>query len=344
MGKFFSILVPHYNEPVEVCKPLLDSIAIQQNIDMNEIEVVICDDGPDAVLLPDEFLKSYPYDIQYHREPKGGVSKMRNKAFDYSTGEYVTWADIDDCYYTCLALWFVKRETQTPMQVPINGVPTTVNGFDALYAVFLEEGRNPQTGETYFIDRKDGFQFVHSKFFKREFLVRNGIRFGDDLFIHEDNVLNLQVQACTQNIKFCPTPFYLWKWRDNSVCRRDSLYLKKTYPDLIKSSNYSLGWLVNKSKFDNARQTVASIVLDSYYTFCHPSWKTIETQEYRDKAEKCFAEYFKKWEYLWNECPDQVKMQISAGIRQREVVQGMEMETETLEQYLNRMSKLGENQ
>ena len=64
MGKFFSILVPHYNEPIEVCKPLLDSIAIQQNIDMNEIEVIICDDGPDAVLLPDEFLKSYPYDIQ----------------------------------------------------------------------------------------------------------------------------------------------------------------------------------------------------------------------------------------------------------------------------------------
>lgn len=344
MSKFFSILVPHYNEPIEVCKPLLDSIAIQQNIDMNEIEVVICDDGPDAVLLPDEFLKSYPYDIQYHREPKGGVSQMRNKAFEYSTGEYVTWADIDDCYYTCLALWFVKRETQTPMQVPINGVPTTVNGFDALYAVFLEEGRNPQTGETYFIDRTDGYQFVHSKFFKREFLVRNGIHFFPECTIHEDNVLNLQVQACTQNIKWSPSPFYLWKWRDNSVCRRDPLYLKKTYPDLIKSSNHMMEWYTKKSKFDNARQAVASIVLDSYYTFCHPSWKEIGTKEYRDKAEKCFADYFKKWEYLWNECPDQVKMQISSGIRQREVIQGMEMETETLEQYLNRMRKLGENQ
>lgn len=344
MSKFFSILVPHYNEPVEVIKPLLDSIAIQQNIDMSEIEVVICDDGPDAVLLPDEFLKSYPYDIQYHRETKGGVSQMRNKAFEYSSGEYVTWADADDMYYTCLALWFVKRETQTPMQVQVNGVQQTVNGFDALYSVFLEEGRNPESGETYFIDRKDGFQFVHSKFFKREFLVRNGIHFFPECIIHEDNVLNAQVQACTQYIKWCPSPFYLWKWRDNSVCRRDPLYLKKTYPDLIKSSNHMLEWYTKKSKFDNARQAVASIVLDSYYTFCHPSWKSIETQEYRDKAEKCFAEYFKKWEYLWNECPDQVKMQISAGIRQREVIQGMEMETETLEQYLNRMRKLGENQ
>lgn len=340
MGKFFSILVPHYNEPIEVCKPLLDSIAIQQNIDMNEIEVVICDDGPDAVLLPDEFLKSYPYDIQYHREPKGGVSQMRNKAFEYSTGEYVTWADIDDCYYTCLALWFVKRETQTPMQVPINGVPTTVNGFDALYSVFLEEGRNPETGETYFIDRKDGFQFVHGKIFKRDFIVNNNIHFFPECVIHEDNVLNAEVQACTQNIKWCPVPFYLWKWRDNSVCRRDPLYIKKTYPDLIKSSDCLIGWLVNKSKFDKARECIVSITLDSYYTFCHPSWKEINTKEYRDTAEKKFSEYFKKWEYLWNEAPDQMKMQISSGIRQREVIQGMEMETETLNHYIERMKNL----
>ena len=340
MGKFFSILVPHYNEPVEVIKPLLDSIAIQQNIDMNEIEVIICDDGPDAVLLPDEFLKSYPYDIQYHREPKANVSVMRNKALDYSTGEYVMFCDSDDCFYHCLAFWFIKRETTTPMQVLVNNVPTTVYGFDALYSVFLEEGRNPQTGETYFIDRTDGYQFCHGKVIKKDFMLRNDIRFGDDLVIHEDNVLNGKIQACTQNIKFCPTPFYLWKWRDNSVCRRDPLYLKKTYPDLIKSSNHMLEWYTKKSKFDNARQTVASIVLDCYYTFCHPSWKTIETQEYRDKAEKCFADYFKKWEYLWNECPDQVKMQISSGIRQREVVQGMEMETETLEQFLMRMKAL----
>lgn len=340
MSKWLSILVPYYNEGEDVIKPLLDSIAIQQNTDLNDIEVIICKDGDDGPDLSPEFLGHYAYDIQYHTEPKGGVSRMRNQAFNYSTGEYVMWCDCDDMFYHCLAFWFIKRETTTPMQVPINGVPTTVNGFDALYSTFLEEGRNPQTGETYFLDRTDGHQFVHSKVFKREFIKRNDIHFFPECTIHEDNVLNLQVQACTNNIKWCPSPFYLWKWRDNSVCRRDPLYIKKTYPDLIKSSNYSLEWLTGKSKFDKAREVVASIVLDAYYTFCHPSWKTIETQEYRDGAEKYFSEYFKKWEYLWNECPDQVKMQISSGIRQREVIQGMEMETETLEQFLIRIKGL----
>ena len=338
--KWLSILVPHYNEGEEVIRPLLDSIQVQQNTNLDEIEVVICDDGDDAVLLSDEFLSHYTYDIQYHREPKGGVSQMRNKALEYSKGDYVMWCDCDDQFYHCLALWFIRKETTTPMQVPINGVPTTVNGFDALYSVFLEEGRNPETGETYFIDRKDGFQFVHGKIFKRDFIVNNNIHFFPECVIHEDNVLNAQVQACTQNIKWCPVPFYLWKWRDNSVCRRDPLYIKKTYPDLIKSSDCLIEWLVNKSKFDKARECIVSITLDSYYTFCHPSWKEIKTKEYRDTAEKKFSEYFKKWEYLWNEAPDQMKMQISSGIRQREVIQGMEMETETLNHYIERMKNL----
>ena len=338
--KKLSILVPYYNEGEEVIKNLLDSIAIQQNIDFNDIEVIICKDGDEGPELTQEFLDSYPYEIQYHREPKGGVSRMRNAAFKYSQGEYVMWCDDDDQFYHCLALWLIFRETTTPMQVTVDGRQTTINGFDALYATFLEEGRNPETGDVYFIDRKDGYQFVHSKIFLRDFLVRNDIRFGDDLYIHEDNVLNAQVQACTKYIKFCPQPFYLWKWRDNSVCRKDPLYIKKTYPDLVKSSDWLLTWFTSKNKIDKAREAIVAITLDSYYTFCHPSWKQIGTKEYRDKAEKCFSDYFKKWEYLWNEAPDQLKMQISAGIRQREVSMGMEMETETLEQYLKRIKEL----
>ena len=339
--KKLSILVPHYNEDESVIKPLLDSVAFQQNINFDDIEVVICDDGDDAYQLSQDFLDGYDYDIQYHREPKGGVSQMRNKAFEYSSGEYVAWCDCDDQYYHCLAFWFILKETTTPMQVPINGVPTTVNGFDAMKSVFLEEGRNPQNGEVVFIDRKDGFQFVHGSVYKSQFLKDNGIHFFEDCYIHEDHVLFAQVNACTQNIKWCPVPFYLWKWRDNSVCRRSPNYIKETYTDLIKSTDHLIDWFKEKSKFDNARQSVAQIVYDCYYNvMCHPSWSEIGTQEYRDKAEKRFAEFYRKHKKLWDECPDQVKMNISSGIRQRVVQQGMLQEKVTLDDFLNKMENL----
>lgn len=41
MKKFISILVPYYNEGESVVKHLLDSIAVQQNFDMSELEVIV---------------------------------------------------------------------------------------------------------------------------------------------------------------------------------------------------------------------------------------------------------------------------------------------------------------
>jgi len=50
------ILIPQYNEDENMIKPLLDSIAIQQDIDFNDIEVFIGNDGSDTKLST-EFLK-----------------------------------------------------------------------------------------------------------------------------------------------------------------------------------------------------------------------------------------------------------------------------------------------
>ena len=53
------ILVPQYKETDEVIKPLLDSIALQQNVDFSEVGVIICNDGTDMHLSKD-LLESYP--------------------------------------------------------------------------------------------------------------------------------------------------------------------------------------------------------------------------------------------------------------------------------------------
>lgn len=342
MSKFFSICVPQFKEDEKIIKNLLDSIAIQQNIDFDEVEVIICGDGPDSVKLSREFLDSYPYDIQYYvSEKHEGVSWQRNNAFNHATGEYVSFNDADDQYYHCLAFWLIKRETTTPMQVMVNDVPTTVVGFDALYSVFVEEGRNPQNGETYFIDRSDGFQFTHGKWIRRQFMIDNDIHFFPECTIHEDNVLNGQIQACTNRIKWCPAPFYLWKWRDESVCRRDPDYLLKTYIDLIKSSDHLIDWYKSKSKWDNARQTICQLIYDGYYSMCCKKWKEVNSKEYREQTEKRFGEFYRKYKKLWEEAPDQLKMGVSNGIRQRNVMYDqMEMETETLKQFLERIENL----
>ena len=55
------ILVPQYKETNEVIKPLLDSIEVQQNVDLkNDVGVIIVNDGTD-VHLSNEFLNRYSF-------------------------------------------------------------------------------------------------------------------------------------------------------------------------------------------------------------------------------------------------------------------------------------------
>ena len=51
------ILIPQYKETEDIIKPLLDSIAIQQNVDLiHDVGVIIVNDGSD-VILSDKFFK-----------------------------------------------------------------------------------------------------------------------------------------------------------------------------------------------------------------------------------------------------------------------------------------------
>ena len=61
------ILVPQYKETDKEVKPLLDSIAVQQSVDLeNDVGVIIVNDGSD-VFLSDELINSYPFKIEYYK-------------------------------------------------------------------------------------------------------------------------------------------------------------------------------------------------------------------------------------------------------------------------------------
>ena len=98
------ILVPHYNEPFEIVKPLLDSIAIQQNVDLeNEVGVIICNDG-DKNIINEENLKGYPFKIDYYICEHRGVSATRNSCLDKATSDYIMFCDCDDMFANVCAL------------------------------------------------------------------------------------------------------------------------------------------------------------------------------------------------------------------------------------------------
>lgn len=321
------ILIPHWQETAEEMEWLLNSLAVQQAVDFKEIGVIIAYDGPEASTLPIvEWQTRYPFAIMDIHPRKGGVSATRNAALDAATADYVMFCDADDMFCDVCGLYIVFREID-------NG------GFDTLVSCFREEVKDPSTGSMIFVNHDMDKTFVHGKIHKRKYLVENRIRFNPALTIHEDSYFNILAQELTPNGKYCPMAFYLWKWRDASICRHDKLYILKTYGNMLDSNDALVDEFVKRRREEKAMWYVGFMVMDAYYTMNKPEWRDSTNVEYRDAVEKHFARYFAKHRKQYERLSEQEKMQISVAVRQRSASEGMLMEAITLEQWLERVNE-----
>lgn len=320
-------LIPQYQETDEIIKPLLDSIALQQGIDMNEIGAIIVNDGTD-IHLTEEFLNSYPFKIEYYFNEHKGVSATRNACLDYATADYVMFCDADDMFYQMCGLWILFREIEI--------------GFDSLVSLFVEETRIPDTKDIIYINHETDSTFVHGKVHRREYLLEKKIRWNDKLTIHEDSYFNILCQNLSKEVKYCQTPFYLWKWRDASVCRHDPKYILKTYNNMLDSNDALVDEFSDRGLKDQANFYACMMIFDAYYTMNKPEWINQENKEYRDATEKRFASYYRKHKERWDNIPSFDKMQISNGVRSRSVNEGMQMEIMTIDNWLEHVLKMEE--
>lgn len=321
------IIIPQYKETDEVVKPLLDSIALQQCVDLKEVGVIIVNDGSD-VFLSDGLLNSYPFEVKYIKAEHGGVSATRQRGLDEATADYVMFCDADDMFVNMCGLWIVFREIE-------NG------GFDSLVSVFVEESRLP-SGDHIFINREQDSTFVHGKVHRRRYLAEQNIRWNPKLTIHEDSYFNVLCQKCspTGRVKYCQTPFYLWKWRDDSVCRRDFKYILKTYNNMLDSNTALVEQLLERNKYQDAQFYATSMIYDAYFTMNKDEWINQENKEYRDATEKRFAEYYRRFKYLYDGIPANVRGMILQSLRNRFYAEGMLLESVTFDDWIGHIEKL----
>ena len=316
------ILITQYKESDEVIKPLLDSIAIQQNVDFSEIGVIICNDGSN-VYLTKNLMDSYEYHIEYWRCEHGGVSATRNRLLDMATAEYVMFCDADDMFVNNCGLYQIFLDIE--------------EGFDTLNSAFIEETRC--NGRPLYIVRTNDSTFIHGKVHRRQYLIDNNIRWNDELTIHEDSFFNVLCQNLTDRMKKCDTPFYLWRWREDSVCRGDKKYMLKTYDKLLDSNDALVDEFVKRGMLDRAMYFACYMVFETYYTMNKPAWVDIENEEYRERAEKRFAEYYEKHESLWLAVPMADKVNVSEQAREKSCKEGMLLEPITVFDWLSQIKE-----
>ena len=320
------ILVPQYHETEEVIKPLLDSIALQQNVPLDDVGVIIVNDGTDTI-LSEEFLGRYPFRVDYLRRDHKGVSATRNAALDASTADYVMFCDADDMFFNMCGLYIIFREMQG-------------DGFNVLVSVFVEETKDPKTGEHVYINRQMDSTFVHGKVYRRSYLTANNIRWNDRLTVHEDSYFNCLAQKMSREVKYCQQPFYLWKWRDGSVCRHDPKYILKTYNNMLDSNTALVKELQRRGKDAEAQFYATSMIYDAYYMMNKAEWLNQENQAYRLATEKRFKDYYLEFKGLFEAIPVEVKTQIIMGMKNRFFTEGLLLESVTFDDWISHVLTL----
>lgn len=318
------ILVPQYKETDEVIKPLLDSILVQQNVNFDDVSVIICNDGSDT-FLSGELLSAYPFKILYYKEPHRGVSGTRNACLDHSKADYVMFCDADDMFYNACGLYLIFREFKT--------------GFDSLVSAFIEESRNPETKEPLYINHDMDSTFVHGKVHRRQYLIDNNIRWNEDLTIHEDSYFNCLCQKLAKELKYCQSSFYLWKWRDDSVCRHDPKYILKTYNNMLDSNTALVNQFKRRNRKEEAQFYATSMIYDAYMTLNKDEWWDDENEDYKKAVEKRFKKYYLDFKDLFNSIDPMQKKQIYASMKNRFFSEGLFDEMITFKDWIKHIEE-----
>jgi hypothetical protein len=135
-------------------------------------------------------------------------------------------------------------------------------------------------------------------------------------------------------------PFYLWKWRDESVCRHDPKYILKTYNNMLDSNTALVNEFLKRNRLQDAQFYATSMIYDAYYTMNKNEWINQENKEYRDNTEKRFKEYYSTFKQLFDTTPEILRNQIIVGVRNRFFQEGMMLESVTFNDWISHIITL----
>ena len=304
--KRLQFLVPQYKETEEVISFLLDSIECQVGVDKKDIGVIICSDGGNYI-LDQKFLDKYSYDIDYVICSHRGVSATRNSAFLLSDADYVMYCDSDDGFCNTFAIKIIFQNIDISEK---EGKP-----FDLMSTTFYSE--NQGGGDTPWslsiFDHNN--VYIHSRVYRREFLVDNNLYFNEKIWANEDSFFNISTTFFSKNTKALNIPIYCWRGNPQSVTH-DPKYIMKTLHQLIYSNDSVIETMLLLNKDEKEIATIIfDVICKVYLDMNKPDWHKPENAEYKDITLKTLKWYINKRGTLCNVLTDEDKRIILQGAR-----------------------------
>lgn len=225
-----SIIVGCYNVASWLREKRLMSIRQQS---YKQIEMILVDDGStdDTPLLLQNLASEDPR-IRIITKKNGGLGSARNAGLEAARGEFVWFYDVDDEASPLLVeknvAWMTTHQSDlnvfgfeaitvsTGLHEQVLFPDKLIEGNAQLHDIFLDS--------LFFVRYGNGFAW--NKFYRRSFLERHAIRFGNQR-IQQDELFNLQVYPHTQRVYLSSEPLYNYFIYDQGNTR--SRYIPDRY-------------------------------------------------------------------------------------------------------------------
>jgi glycosyltransferase involved in cell wall biosynthesis len=282
-GKVLDLILTHYKSPWSMGKPFFDMVALQRNIDFNDVRVILINDGEES-RLPDELFEGYPFEVKNITIPHGGVSRARNAGIDASDADWVTICDFDDSFMSRNGLHILLTAAKDDRKV-------------MWWSHFIEETIKPDDHSIIYIPHGRDYIFNHGKMFRRSWLVEQELRYCDKLTLHEDVYFNTLTQAVAadEQIGEIESGFYLWAWNGESVSRSFKNMLIETYNHQIRQRIAICRQLEKRGLDEALKLSIVKTIIDGYYDFQKADWQSKEfSKDYR-KAERWYCTFLKAY-------------------------------------------------
>lgn len=284
---FLDIIIPQYKENDKLIKRALDSIDCQLGVDFKELGIIIINDSSN-VIISDKLIKSYKnLNIRYLKNEKNlGAGLTRQKGIDLSDAKYITFLDADDYFYGNAGLQLVigcLKDTDADL------VQTEFVGERYIDNKIVQVGFNADYTKAW----------LHAKFIKKDFLLRNDIRFSNELSNNfEDSYFCSLVTGFEFNKKKAINidyPIYYWCFNNNSITRkaRKHHYFVDVYSDYIKCPKLVYEKLKNHNK-NFADYYIKQATCNLYGILMSDLFNYDELKEMRRNYEKEFLNFVKE--------------------------------------------------
>lgn len=226
---FLSIIIPIYNAE-KYLSECLESISQLPAID--NYEIILVNDG--STDESEKICKAYEHNdsrIKYIRQDNKGVSSARNYGIKKSKGNYIMFIDADD---------FIENKTLKNILENLNDIHIDLVMLKA-FKYYSDSSKIPIDGDILIDSSIEFLETISrlskfpgsacSKIINKEIIVKNNIKFSEDLLNFEDIDFMINIYLNCRKFKALNEPFYYY--RQNSEMSASKNLKKRNFDSMI---------------------------------------------------------------------------------------------------------------